>query len=534
MSIIYKRTTRALPADLDKLETFVIARINGKLTVEDLLILTNVLPFELDLVLASLVARGLVIAATPTPAVSAKPNHANEAPKPATVGARAPEPPVDLDATQQERILALHVLCETGSHYELLGLAPDADKKAIKRAYFQLTTHVHPDRFFRKQLGAFKPRMEVIFARVTEAHDVLSNAEQRAEYDEYLGALQRAAKYERVTENVNAERLKALRDLEAIARADSARNAPPAAAPASAAASSASLTAAPIAATPKQPERSVDAAPSSSAHLQAAPPSATQRAAMPAANAHAPVAVVPPLSDAGKREALARKLLGDRGKLRAGASNHLNGAAVQPEATASNPVSSAADAAVAQLKERYEARLSNAKSRKVREAIETSQINARAGDLPGAIASLRLALSLAPDEPGLAGQVAKLQADADEALVVHYRTQATYEERQNKFADAGRTYAKLATLLKNDALAWDRCAHFLLRAGTDLHSAADAARKATELAPESGEYWLTLATVYADASLASSARAAFSRAEERLGGSPTLTPIRARLAALRQ
>jgi curved DNA-binding protein CbpA len=74
------------------------------------------------------------------------------------------------------------------THYDLLGLRRSADAKDVKRAYFRLAGMVHPDRFFKKRVGPFKPMIDAIFARVTEAHDTLRVAEKRAQYDAALDA----------------------------------------------------------------------------------------------------------------------------------------------------------------------------------------------------------------------------------------------------------------------------------------------------------------------------------------------------------
>ena len=46
------------------------------------------------------------------------------------------------------------------THYELLGIAPGADKQTIKRAYFELARFVHPDRYFGKHLGSYKVKLD--------------------------------------------------------------------------------------------------------------------------------------------------------------------------------------------------------------------------------------------------------------------------------------------------------------------------------------------------------------------------------------
>jgi curved DNA-binding protein CbpA len=61
------------------------------------------------------------------------------------------------------------------SHYDVLGLPPDADEAAIKRAYRKAAQSSHPDRE-----GGDPER----FQRIQLAYDVLSDPERRERYDQ--------------------------------------------------------------------------------------------------------------------------------------------------------------------------------------------------------------------------------------------------------------------------------------------------------------------------------------------------------------
>ncbi|HWN69078.1 MAG TPA: J domain-containing protein, partial [Haliangium sp.] len=93
---------------------------------------------------------------------------------------------IDLAEEQKLRILTLRRKLATADHYVLLDVDAGADKRALRRSYFTLSKEFHPDRYYGKHTGSFGPWLAQIFARLKEAHEVLSDDKLRQEYENRL------------------------------------------------------------------------------------------------------------------------------------------------------------------------------------------------------------------------------------------------------------------------------------------------------------------------------------------------------------
>ncbi|MAE95725.1 MAG: hypothetical protein CL910_13800 [Deltaproteobacteria bacterium] len=87
---------------------------------------------------------------------------------------------LDLDPKIQEELIEF-VGGLSRPYHEILGVAPDADTRAIKKAYFQKSKRFHPDRYFRKNLGEYEAVIDTCFKRLLEAYELLSDPATRAE-----------------------------------------------------------------------------------------------------------------------------------------------------------------------------------------------------------------------------------------------------------------------------------------------------------------------------------------------------------------
>ncbi|MDG1477947.1 MAG: DnaJ domain-containing protein [Myxococcota bacterium] len=93
-------------------------------------------------------------------------------------------PKIDLSNKECALIEQMHRTLEQCSHYTLLGISEDADATDVRKAYYDLSRHLHPDRFFRREVGDYAPKIEAIFSAITIAYQTLSDERKRDRYDQ--------------------------------------------------------------------------------------------------------------------------------------------------------------------------------------------------------------------------------------------------------------------------------------------------------------------------------------------------------------
>src|SRR3984885_9874207 len=72
-------------------------------------------------------------------------------------------------------------MAERPDYYKVLGVGKNATEDEIKKAYRKLARKYHPDR------NAGDKQAEERFKEISQAHDVLSDAEKRKQYDRGTG-----------------------------------------------------------------------------------------------------------------------------------------------------------------------------------------------------------------------------------------------------------------------------------------------------------------------------------------------------------
>jgi curved DNA-binding protein CbpA len=370
----------------------------------------------------------------------------------------------------QARILDLSAKLPDLDHFQILGVALNAERAQIKRAYFSMIGTFHPDTYFGKQLGSFTKRMERIFQRLTEAHDVLSNPKTREEYESYLRALGRT----RALEELAQQPPPSMEELEALliqAEQDAARKA-----------------SAPV----------VPPSPPPPARPAKAPP------AMPRApSLRPPVEMVN--DPAARRQALARKF----GRIAPGSSP----AIVVASNESVGDQAARRSAAVKDLHQRYKHRQTTIKEQRVARFAQAAETSLAAGNTVSALNALKIARSLSGGDIGTVSRLEELEKNLGSTMVESYLERARYEESNGQHEKAARSYTQAARG-RPSADVFRSAAECYLKAGVDLRLGCELAREAVQIAPNRSDLRVSLAKIYEAAGMQQSAIKELERALE--------------------
>jgi curved DNA-binding protein CbpA len=489
-------------------EAFVLSRIDGQLTARDLATMTGMDEAALEGTLHRLADLGAVAWEGERPVVRVEPKSDRPAePPPRRMRQPAVETyqamlepakalalydPAELDEDcdlpeeRRRSVLDTFYRLDDLTHYELLDVPQTATKKDIKDAYYRLASEYHPDRYFRKNLGSFKQKMELVFGRITQAHDTLTRKQTREEYDDYLKTLQSTR---RIEESLQSSR--------------AAPSVPPRSAPAPASSPKPRTEPAP-ASSPKPtpvPFGRSDGDRVSDLDVQAAwaPPRApTAMNGGPVATQRSPN--VPPTPSAtresmkARREAFAARISGGR------MSRIPPAPSTEPPVRQSVPPVSAAQAGEA-LRRHVAERKDAARRAHIKKYVDAAQKAQDQGDPAAAANAYQLALQLSPDDPDLVRAHEQAKAAATTLLADSYLQQARYEERAERWREAARSYTRAADGMLEDADVQSKAAETMLKANLDMRKAAEYAKRATGLNPKNPNFHVILGKIYLAAGL---------------------------------
>ena len=100
-----------------------------------------------------------------------------------------PELAADVELVSEDQQKLVHYYYEhlrDITYYDLFQVPRDANRRAIRKAYFRRSKAFHPDRWFRKELGEFSARLESVFKWLNRGYSVLTTPDKRRVYDKLL------------------------------------------------------------------------------------------------------------------------------------------------------------------------------------------------------------------------------------------------------------------------------------------------------------------------------------------------------------
>lgn len=84
---------------------------------------------------------------------------------------------------ERSEILGRLETLHNADHYAVLGVEERADEGTVRNAYYALARRFHPDKVHKPHLEDLLPKLEAMFASITEAYNTLSDPAARSEYD---------------------------------------------------------------------------------------------------------------------------------------------------------------------------------------------------------------------------------------------------------------------------------------------------------------------------------------------------------------
>jgi len=148
--------------DLEPIEAFILSRIEPGMTLDDIFYISGLSKDETYRVVLSLVKKRLIQVDGLIPVEE------------------------DLEISQEERtkIDRFYSKLDKMNYYEILNVPFDAPLEVIKKQFYLLSREFHPDRYFKKNIGEYKSRLEEIYRKIREAYEVLSDNVAKEVYRE--------------------------------------------------------------------------------------------------------------------------------------------------------------------------------------------------------------------------------------------------------------------------------------------------------------------------------------------------------------
>lgn len=194
--------TKVLELALDASDGFLLSRIDGVTSAEDLCHLVGKNREQLGKDLDRLEALGAIVWRDESSKARVVRGHGAQTPRASPGGGAGSTLPgideisaldtldisaLDLDRDTLRELLEAEARLAV-SYWHALGVDRDASRREIKKAFFKFSKRFHPDRFFGKELGPWRVRLERLFTGMKNASDTLTHPKKRQAYERRHGS----------------------------------------------------------------------------------------------------------------------------------------------------------------------------------------------------------------------------------------------------------------------------------------------------------------------------------------------------------
>ena len=165
-------------ADLTPEQKNIYAMINGSRTIEEVCALSVVGDFNTYKAIYALLAIRMV-----EPGTAEDARLSTRDATPASSGDNGEPDAGTADPISRDAIQEAYAALDKQDHYQILGVDKTITPVELKKIYFRLAKRYHPDRHFEPEMADMKTVLEILFTRIHQAYETLSNDLKRNEYD---------------------------------------------------------------------------------------------------------------------------------------------------------------------------------------------------------------------------------------------------------------------------------------------------------------------------------------------------------------
>ena len=172
---------------LTPLEGFILSRIDGRNSVQDIYLLSSLDTESTAVIINKLIDLGIVVVVAEEIETKKTDNDAVKRDFRGYIfNLIELNEDVSLTVDLRKEILFLYDNLSLLTYYELLGIKDDASTEQVKDAYRKQSKRLHPDMHFRKNLGTYGPKLNVIYSKLVVAHGTLLDPGECQRYRQEL------------------------------------------------------------------------------------------------------------------------------------------------------------------------------------------------------------------------------------------------------------------------------------------------------------------------------------------------------------